>query len=100
MQDQLQRTITVPNARLSLNCYAWQDSFTLSVTNSETRDELRVEGINTPQAFQALAGLVSGLKYHDEQGRARDSQFLDDLETAIKRVREAWPAASENTQST
>ena len=57
MQDQVQRTITVPNARLSLNCYAWQDSFALSVTNSETRDELRVEGIKTPQAFQALAGL-------------------------------------------
>lgn len=100
MQDQVQRTITVPNARLSLNCYAWQDSFSLSVTDSNTRDELRVEGITSPQAFQAIAGLVSGLKYHDEKSRARDEQLLNDLEAQIKRVRDSWSEASKQTQST
>ena len=98
MQEQTLRTITVPNARLSLQCYAWQDSLSLSVTDSTTRDEVRIEGIKSPQAFQAIAGLVSGLKYHDEKSRARDEQLLDDLEAQIKRVRDLW-SESQQTQS-
>ena len=98
MQEQTLRTITVPNARLSLQCYAWQDSFSLSVTDSTTRDEVRIEGIKSPQAFQTIAGLVSGLKYHDEKSRARDEQLLDDLEVQIKRVRDSW-SESQQTQS-
>lgn len=100
MQDQVQRTITVPNARLSMQCYAWQDSFSLSVTDSTTRDEVRIEGIKAEQAFTNIASLVAGLKYHDEKARARDSKLLDDLETAIKRVRDSWSEASKQTQST
>lgn len=100
MQEQVQRTITVPNARLSLQCYSWQDTLSVSVTDSNTRDELRVEGITSPQAFQAIAGMVSGLKYHDEKNRARDEQLLDDLESAIRRVRESWSEASKSTQTT
>ena len=90
MQEQTLRTITVSDARLSLQCYAWQDSLSLSVTDSTTRDEVRIEGIKSPQAFQAIAGLVSGLKYHDEKSRARDEELLDDLETPIKSVRDSW----------
>ena len=90
MEEQTLRTITVPNARLSLGCYAWHHSFSLSVTDSTTRDEVRIEGIKSPQAFQTIAGLVSGLKYHDEKSRARDEQLLDDLEVQIKRVRDSW----------
>ena len=100
MQEQTLRTITVPNARLSMQCYAWQDSFSLAVTDSTTRDEVRIEGIESPQAFQAIANLVSGLKYHDEKSRARDQQLLDDLEAQIKRVRDSWSEASKQTQST
>lgn len=100
MQEQTLRTITVPNARVSMQCYSWQDSFGLSVTDSTTRDEVRVEGINSEQAFKAIAGLVSGLKYHDEQSRARDEQLLDDLEATIKRVRETWSVETKTTQST
>lgn len=99
MQEQTLRTITVPNAHLSLNCYSWQDTFSLSVTDSTTRDEVRVEGIKSPQAFLAIAGLVSGLKYHDEKSRARDEQLLDDLEAQIKRVRDSWSEASKQTSS-
>ena len=98
MQEQTLRTITVPNARLSLQCYAWQDSLSLSVTDSTTRDEVRIEGIESPQAFQAIANLVSGLKYHDEKSRARDEQLLNDLEAQIKRVRDSW-SESKQTQS-
>jgi len=99
MKEQTLRTITVPNARLSMQCYAWQDSLSLSVTDSTTRDEVRIEGIESPQAFQAIAGLVSGLKYHDEKSRARDEQLLNDLEATIKRVRDSWSKASETTAS-
>ena len=98
MQEQTLRTITVPNARLSLQCYAWQESFSLAVTDSTTRDEVRIEGIESPQAFQAIANLVSGLKYHDETSRARDEQLLNDLEAQIKRVRDSW-SESKQTQS-
>ena len=98
MHEQTLRTITVPNARLSMQCYAWQDSLSLSVTDSTTRDEVRIEGIESPQAFQAIANLVSGLKYHDEKSRARDQQLLDDLEAQIKRVRDSW-SESKQTQS-
>ncbi len=98
MQEQTLRTITVPNARLSMQCYAWQDSLSLSVTDSTTRDEVRIEGIESPQAFKAIANLVSGLKYHDEKSRARDEQLLNDLEAQIKRVRDSW-SESKQTQS-
>ena len=99
MQEQTLRTITVPNARLSLQCYSWQDSFALAVTDSTTRDEVRIEGIKSEQAFNSIAGLVSGLKYHDETSRARDEQLLNDLEATIKRVRDAWSDASKTTAS-
>ena len=99
MQEQTLRTITVPNARLSLQCYAWQDSLSLSVTDSTTRDEVRIEGIRAEQAFTNIVSLVSGLKYHDEKSRARDEQLLDDLEAQIKRVRDSWSEASKQTQS-
>ena len=79
-----------------MQCYAWQDSFSLCVTDSTTRDEVRIEGIESPQAFQAIANLVSGLKYHDEKSRARMS-FVNDLEAQIKRVRDSW-SESKQTQ--
>ena len=99
MQEQTLRTITVSNARLSMQCYAWQDSLSLSVTDSTTRDEVRIEGIKAEQAFTNIANLVSGLKYHDEKSRARDEQLLNDLEAQIKRVRDSWSEASKQTQS-
>jgi hypothetical protein len=80
-----------------MQCYAWQDSFGLSVTDSTTRDEVRIEGIESPQAFQAIANLVSGLKYHDEKSRARDEQLLNDLEAQIKRVRDSWSESAKTT---
>ena len=80
-----------------MQCYAWQDSFSLCVTDSTTRDEVRIEGIESPQAFQAIANLVSGLKYHDEKSRARDELLLNDLEAQIKRVRDSW-SESKQTQ--
>ena len=99
MQEQTLRTITVPNARLSMQCYAWQDSLSLSVTDSTTRDEVRIEGIKAEQAFTNIVSLVSGLKYHDEKSRARDELLLNDLEAQIKRVRDSWSEASKQTQS-
>ena len=100
MQEQTLRTITVPDARLSLQCYAWDAGLSLAVTDSTTRDEVRIEGIKSVQAFKAIAGLVSGLKYHDEMSRARDEQLLNDLEAQIKRVRDSWSEESKQTQST
>ncbi len=99
MQEQTLRTITVPNARLSMQCYAWQDSLSLSVIDSTTRDEVRIEGIKSEQAFTTIVSLVSGLKYHDEKSRARDERLLNDLEAQIKRVRDSWSKASKQTQS-
>lgn len=99
MHEQTLRTITVPNARLSLQCYAWQDSFALSVTDSTTRDEVRIEGIKSEQAFTNIVSLVAGLKYHDEKSRARDEQLLNDLEAQIKRVRDSWSEASKTIAS-
>ena len=99
MQEQTLRTITVPNARLSMQCYAWQDSLSLSVTDSTTRDEVRIEGIKAEQSFSNIVSLVSGRKYHDEKSRARDELLLNDLEAQIKRVRDSWSEASKQTQS-
>ena len=100
MQERTQRTITVPHAKLHLNCYAWQDTFTVTVTDSETQDTLCVEGCNSPDAFAAVTYMVGSLKYHDKSQRSRDEKLLSDLETAIAGVRKAWSEASKQTQST